>query len=207
MIQPTPTRDLWLGIGEVLGVICGLGFVACYTPLSSENFMSIIAVVCITAVIYGALRLALYRGTAERWGLPFSQKQNPAWSLQSLESDTLGCVVLGGFILAGAAPILVMRMLSPHAVSLSHPATYLIWCMVQDFLFFALVFRNLEDWMPVEVAIIITAALFGLSHYPYSVLVVLTAFAGGVWAYAFSETRSLILINAAHWLMGIMLLG
>ena len=156
---------------------------------------------------YICFSLFTCKGIAKRWGFPFSQPPDLTQSLNNLEEDISGYILLGGFFIAGAVPMLFLRMIAPQPIFVNQAFAYFAWCAVQDFLFFALVLRNLEDFIDLEIAIPITALLFGFSHYPYSMLMVVTALAGGVWGYAFAKTRSLTLITLSHWLMGIVLLS
>jgi hypothetical protein len=63
---------------------------------------------------------------------------------------------------------LLVKMVAPLP-SVNDPLGYLFWCAVQDFLFFALVQKNLQERVPGPVAVLVTALLFGLSHYPYGI--------------------------------------
>jgi hypothetical protein len=76
----------------------------------------------------------------------------------------------------------------PH---IAHPAAYLLWCAAQDFVFFSLVQRDLED----------------LSHYPYTGLIALTGLAALAWGAVFRLWRSLPLVTASHWVLGVFALG
>jgi membrane protease YdiL (CAAX protease family) len=201
--QPHPHQ----AIVELVLVIAGLGLLVWRSPLGTEGFEVRTGFICAVVFFYAAYRLVTHRGTAERWGLPFAKQPNPADSLRGLEEDTFGCVLIGGFFLAGAAPMMMVRLVAPPPVFVSQPAAYLVWCAVQDFLFFALILRNLEDYIDPSLAVGVTATLFGLSHYPFSLLMGVTAVAGAVWGYAFLQTRSLMLVTLSHWLMGVILLS
>lgn len=200
------------GLVELVLVVAGLGWLVRFAPLGSEGFEKKTGALCLVTLLYAAYRHAAYRlvtrrDMAQRWGLPFRQPVDPSASLRGFGEDTFGYVLLGSFFLVGAVPMLLVRMLANQPIYVEQAALYLLWCAVQDFLFFAIVLRNLEEYLDPVLASLVTALLFGLSHYPISVLMSVTTVAGGVWCYAFIQTRSLTLITLSHWLMGVILLS
>lgn len=195
------------GAAELFSVVVGLGLLMFFAPLGTPAFEDAVGLVGLLVFLYICFRLLTGKGVARRWGFPFSQPPDLTNSLNGLEEDVFGYILLGGFFIAGAVPMLFLRMVAPQPIFVNHALAYFAWCAVQDFLFFALVLRSLEDFMDPWIAVPITALLFGLSHYPYPMLIAVTALAGGVWGYAFTKTRSLTLITFSHWLMGIVLLS
>lgn len=194
-------------IAELIFVVTGLVLVVVFAPLGTSAFEGIVVATALAVFFYIGFSLWANKGVARRWGFPFSQPPDLTNSLNSLDEDVFGYLLLGGFFIAGAVPMLFLRMIAPQPIFVDHAFTYFLWCGIQDFLFFALVLPSLEDFIDAEIAIPLTALLFGLSHYPYPMLMAVTALAGGIWGYAFIKTRSLTLITFSHWLMGIVLLS
>ncbi len=194
-------------IAELFSVFAGMGLLVFFAPVGTPAFERGVVLIALSVLLYICFSLFACKETAQRWGFPFSQPTDLTKSLNNLEEDVAGYILLGGFFIAGAVPMLFSRMIAPQPIIVYHALTYFAWCAVQDFVFFALILRNLEDFIDLEIAIPITALLFGFSHYPYPLLMFVTAFAGGVWGYAFIKTRSLTLITLSHWLMGIVLLS
>jgi membrane protease YdiL (CAAX protease family) len=143
---------------------------------------------------YGLVRRP---GAVARWGLRLPRE---------VEGCREGCVTAGFLALAGLLPAAVVKWCveSPAA---PHPAAYLAWCAVQDFLFFALVQRDLEDLTHPVVAVAAAAGLFGLSHYPFTGFMVVSVLAGAVWGWLFHRTRSLAPVLLCHWLTGLLVLN
>jgi membrane protease YdiL (CAAX protease family) len=114
-----------------------------------------------------------------------------------------GMIVLG---LAALVPIVFLR----RAVGASYggdPSTYLLWCFVQDFLFFSLGLRNLLDFFNRHAAVLGAAVLFGLSHYPFGPFMLVTATAAVCWGYVFAWSRVLWFVTALHAVHGMFLLA
>ena len=107
-------------------------------------------------------------------------------------------------------PILFLRALVAHGYVTLPPikalSGYLIWCVVQDFLFFSLVLRNLLDFVNRHVAIVATAGLFALSHYPFYTFMGGTALVAFCWGYVFATSRVIWFVIVAHWILGLMIL-
>ena len=83
---------------------------------------------------------------------------------------------------------------------------YPIWGIVQQFIVLGVFARNLEDGfggrVPAWAVIFITAALFGLIHYPFPLLMLATFFLGLVYCWLFLRGYSLIALGIYHGLLG-----
>lgn len=87
------------------------------------------------------------------------------------------------------------------------PAPYLLWCVVQDFVFFSFFARHLEKLLPSSwMVCLVAGAFFGAVHLPFGVFAALTFLGGTVWAWIFLRTGSLLPIVGAHWILGMALL-
>jgi len=119
-----------------------------------------------------------------------------------------GCLVLAAFYLIALIPMAIARtFLLQLPFGVPNVALYLCWCAVQDFIFFGVTQRHLEDLTNPLLAVLLTAVLFGLSHYPFTDFVLLTTLAGLFWGYAFLRLRALWFVVLAHWAMGVVILG
>jgi membrane protease YdiL (CAAX protease family) len=177
-----------------------LGIQVKLTPLGHPYFPYVAGILCAATIgyaIYGLLRLPQ---SSQRWQL---------LPPRSYDGDELafGCMFIGTFFLAGLIPIVVIKAFD---FSLPRPAggawAYLLWCLVQDFIFFSLILRGLTDLVHPFLAISVSAILFGISHYPNLQMVAVTMFAGGAWGYLFLAARWLPLVTLSHWVMGLTLL-
>jgi membrane protease YdiL (CAAX protease family) len=189
--------DLRRSLPELLAVVAGLLLVVLLAPLGSPEFPRVTAAAGLVAAGYAAVRLALCPADAARWGLRLPRE---------LDGCREGCLTAGYLTLASLAPAAAVR-LGVEAPTAPHPAAYLLWCAVQDFLFFALVQRDLEDLAPPAVAVAGASALFGLSHYPFGSFMAVSVGAGAAWGWLFHRTRSLVPVVCCHWLMGLLVLN
>ena len=191
--EPAPVRAL-LEAGLTAGLLFA-GIV--WIPLGSRGFEWATAAACLCVFGYVAYSAIQHPAACRRWGLTPSDGD---------EGWVGGCLVLGTLYLASLLPITVARFFVelPHV---GQPAAYFVWCAVQDFVFFALILRNLEELTHPVPAVAATAVLFGLSHYPLSGLMVLTGLVGLVWGCLYAARRGLLLITACHWIMGVILLA
>jgi len=87
------------------------------------------------------------------------------------------------------------------------PAPYLLWCVVQDFVFFSFLARHLEKILPSSwMVCIVAGAFFGAVHLPFGMFAVLTFVGGTAWAWIFLRTGSIVPIMGAHCMLGMVLL-
>jgi uncharacterized protein len=99
-----------------------------------------------------------------------------------------------------------------HWPDILHPAAYLFWCVIQDFLFFSLILRGVERLFAGKVlghrhlAVVLTAGLFGLSHYPMWGFMAVTALIAVFWGYIFIRTRLLWPVTFLHFLLGLLVM-
>ena len=93
-----------------------------------------------------------------------------------------------------------------------HPGAYLFWGFVQDFLFFSLVLKNGDRLLADSVAwhrhfaVWGTAALFGLSHFPMTGFMLVTAVVAVFWGYIFLQCRLLWPVTVSHFALGLMVM-
>jgi membrane protease YdiL (CAAX protease family) len=201
-----PGYSQWRCLTELGICVLSLVVLARFFPLGSRGFSILTPLLSVIALVYVISRLRADRDLAARWGFQLARRVDSIYGWDA-EQEVSGCVTLLLTLFAGFLPPLFVRLFTPHSIYTNDPASYLLWCGVQDFLFFGLILTNVEDLAGSAVAIILTALLFGFSHFPYSTLMSLTTVAGGVWSYAFLQSRSLPMITVAHWLMGLVLLG
>jgi membrane protease YdiL (CAAX protease family) len=189
---------------EVAVVVGALLLNLAVAPLGTEAFVVVPVTASLAAVSYAVWCLVHRKGVCTRWGIaPGSLTFDP--------SDTqsrLGCTVLTSFFLISLLPMVLAKAFLLHLpFEVGDLGAYLVWCMVQDFIFFAVTQRHLEDLTHPLFAVPVTAVLFGLSHFPFVDFVLLTTLAGLVWGFAYFTLRALWVVVLAHWLMGSVILG
>ena len=143
-----PVRQLF----EPAAVAAGTGLVVGFAPLDSDRFVVVVPIVCVLATGYTLFGLVRFRGAAEGWGLV----PPPRSDLEVAH----GCLGVGILALASFAPIVLLHLFLERP-ALGHPAAYLVWCALQDFLFFSLFLRNLAGLITAHPAVLMTAVLFG----------------------------------------------
>jgi membrane protease YdiL (CAAX protease family) len=193
-----PPYPLYRTVWECTAVMTGVGLIVFALPLGSRGYLELCVAVSAIATVYGAYGLWRVPGTPRRWGLIGNPRRT--------EGIVYG---FGGAALMtalGAVPVVVGRSLIAHP-PLAFPPLYSLWCVVQDFVFFSLFLRNLVDRIPKSLAVGLTAILFGLSHYPFTEMVTLTAVAAVVWGYIYATSRVLWFVLVPHLLLGYLLLG
>jgi membrane protease YdiL (CAAX protease family) len=192
----------WEGPVELGLVSIFLVIVLLVAPLGTQVFIRMVYAACGCSIAYAAYRLIRTPGISRRWG--FQLDHDPTSSIQPI--NTGGCILVGSLFLASVLPMMLLKMFV-EVPNLPPATSYLVWCAVQDFVFFALVQRNLEDRMPAPIAIGITAMLFGLSHYPFTNFMMITALVGLLWGCLYWQTRSLTFLIGTHWIMGLITLS
>gem|GEM_PF-3446497 len=183
---------------EVGAVVCALALLVGFAPLGTAEFLVALPWIIVVSVLYAVWRLCRESGAAERLGFvaPYHIDQD----------DTYGCLFVGGLFFLSLVPIIILR-LTVTMPRVYAPWHYLLWCGVQDFLFFSLVQRNLEAHVHPAFAIAATALLFGLSHYPLTPFMLTTVVVGAIWGYLYHRTRYLLYVVVSHWMLGIIALG
>jgi hypothetical protein len=183
---------------EPIAVVTGLALVVAFAPLESTRFPDVVPVAATGTFAYAVVGAIWFRGAAEEWGLV----PPPRSDLEVVH----GCLGMGVLTLVSFAPIVMVHLLKTRP-AMSHPVTYLVWCAVQDLLFFSLFLRNAAGFVTVNPAVFLTAALFGLSHYPHGGFMYVTGLVGIVWGYVFVYTRLLWVVTASHFLLGVLVLA
>lgn len=192
---------------EFAAVALGVLLLILFAPLGSSSFAKAIAWTTGAAVIYACLRITINPSIAAHWGLPFCRSFGPAdWSTTEYD-DSFGYRAIGGFAAMSLMPVLFLRLLSPLTPTAPDAVQYLIWCLVQDFVFFSLGLGGLLRFTSSNVAIPVVAGLLALSHYPHWDLAGVTLLAGMCWGLIYERSKSLALVTASHWLLGMLLLG
>lgn len=191
-------------VAELAVVLLGLTAVIVFVPLSSWHFPWVCGAACVLAggyAVYGVFRRP---GMAAWWGF--------TWGGRDADDLAAGVWNTALLFLAALIPIGVVRYVVRRPDILSG-ATYLLWCVIQDFLFFSLVLRGLDRLLDGQlpghrhVAVFITAVLFGLSHYPLTGFMAATALIAVCWGYIFFRTHLLWPVTVLHFLLGLLVLS
>ncbi|MEO2088172.1 MAG: CPBP family glutamic-type intramembrane protease [Gemmataceae bacterium] len=198
---PKPSRGRV--VAELVVVLLGLAAVIAFVPLSSRWFPWVCGAACGLAggyAVYGAVRRP---GAAAWWGF--------TWGGRSEDDLAAGVWNTALLFLAALVPIGVVRYLVTRPTILDG-GSYLLWCVIQDFLFFSLVLRGLDRLLDGKLAghrhlaVSATAALFGLSHYPLAGFMAATALIAVCWGHIFFRTHLLWPVTVLHFLLGLLVL-
>jgi membrane protease YdiL (CAAX protease family) len=193
--SPYPThRKVW----ECAAAITGVGLIVFALPLGSSGYLALCVAASATALAYAAYGVWRVPGTPRRWGLIGNPRR--------AEGIARGFGWAFLMTAAGVVPVAVGRGLVTHP-PLAFPPLYSLWCIVQDFVFFSLLLRNLLDHMPKWAAVALAAAMFALTHYPFGEMMAVTAGAALVWGYIFATSRVLWFVFLPHLLLGYVLLS
>jgi membrane protease YdiL (CAAX protease family) len=193
-----PAYPLYRQVWECAAVATGVGLIVFVLPFGSRGYLALCAVVTAATLAYAAYGLWRVPGTARRWGVVGNPRRAEGIA------RGLGWAIL--MVAVGVIPVVVGRAVIERP-PLTSPVVYFLWCAVQDFVFFPLFLRNLLDHIPRPAAIVLTALMFALSHYPFVEMMAVTVVAAVVWGYIFSTSRVLWFVFLPHWLLGHMLLG
>lgn len=206
---PEPSVRTLLEAATACGLV--LSFVV-WSPLDDERSTIVQGAACLALVGYLIFDLmtsgwqswgllpADVRGDWRRLELPRPEVET-GWRTQAAIFGGLGLVTQLSIL-----PALVVSLLVDTPLR-AHPLLYLLWCVVQDVIFFVLIQRNLESWLPAFAAVGITAVLFGLSHLPYTGFALVTGVVAAAWGTVYLTSRALVCIIASHWLMGMLVLS
>jgi membrane protease YdiL (CAAX protease family) len=190
---------------ELVVVLVGLFAVMRFVPLDSRWFVAVTALACVLATsyaVYGALRMP---GAAKWWGF--------LWGGRYADDLALGVWNTGLLFVASLIPVAAVKCVGIRTPSVLHPVAYLFWCVIQDFLFYSLILRGIERLTNgylighTHLAVWLTAALFGLSHYPMLGFMALTGLIGVFWGYLFLRTHLLWPITGCHFLLGLLIMS
>jgi membrane protease YdiL (CAAX protease family) len=198
-LKPEPRRPISRrrALVELLVVVPALLLIVGLAPLNSPYFPVVSVGSSVVLAGYMIVRLVRRPDEAVRWRLLLPRE---------VESCREGCLSAGYLTLAGLLPAAAVRW-GVAAPTAPDAASYLLWCAVQDFLFFALIQRNLEDLVHPAAAVTVAAGLFGLSHYPFEAFMAVSAAAGAAWGWLYRRTGSLLPVLGCHWLMGLQVLN
>ena len=198
--KPSPAR----AAVELLVVLVALFAVIRDVPLSSRWFPWVCGGACLLGAGYAAHGARRWPGAAAWWGF--------TWGGRNRDELARGLFLTGVLFVFSLVPVAVVKCLvrTPAVV---HPAAYLFWCAIQDFLFFSLVMRGIERLTDGQVvghrhlAVSVTAVLFGLSHYPMAGFMAVTALIAVFWGYIFYRARLLWPITVLHFLLGLLVMS
>lgn len=197
-VDSPPAYSTHRKVAELAAVVIGLGAIILLTPVDSPDYWIPTFATIGGVVLYVLYGLIFIPGAARRWGFIGSPRRADGVARSALWTVVL---LLGSFL-----PVIAIRSVLDHPVLLQ-PKGYLFWCFVQDFVIFSLVLRNLLDFAPRHTAVWTAAALFGLSHYPYTGFMIVTGIAALWWGYVFASSRALWLVTLPHALLGVMVMG
>lgn len=193
-----PPYPLHRTVWECAAVITGVGLIVFVLPLGSPGYLALCVATSAVTAVYGAYGVWRVPGTPRRWGLIGNPRR--------AEGIAYGFGFAALMTALGVVPVAVGRALVSHP-PLAFPPLYSLWCIVQDFVFFSLFLRNLVDRMPRWGAVVLTAVLFGLSHYPLVEMALITGAAALVWGYIFAVSRVLWFAFLPHLFLGYVLLS
>ncbi len=189
---------------ELAVVLIGLAAILAFVPLSSWKFPWVCGAACVLAGGYAIYGVARRPGAAAWWGF--------TWGGRDADDLAAGMWNTALLFLAAIIPTGVVRYGVTRPMILDG-GSYLLWCVVQDFLFFSLILRGidrlLDGHLPGSrhVAVFLTAVLFGLSHYPLTGFMAVTAVIAVCWGYIFVRTHLLWPITVLHFLLGLLVLS
>lgn len=188
---------------ESVVVLAGLAAIVAFVPLNSRWFVAATAAAGALAAGYALHGVARRPGAATWWGF--------VWGGRDAEDLARGLYHSGLLFAVALVPVVAVKCLvrTPTVV---HPGAYLFWCFVQDFLFFSLVLKNGDRLLADSVAwhrhfaVWGTAALFGLSHFPMTGFMLVTAVVAVFWGYIFLQCRLLWPVTVSHFALGLMVM-
>ena len=189
---------------ELLVVLAGVSAVVAFVPLSSRWFLAVSGSACVLAVLYAVYGVLRIPGAAAWWGFTWGGRY-----ADELARGIWNTVLL---FLAALLPVALVKCLNVATPHPGHPIGYLVWCVVQDFLFFSLVLRGFDRLLSGKMAghqhlaVVVTAALFGLSHFPMVGFMAVTALIAVFWGYIFFRTHLLWPITGLHFLLGLLIM-
>lgn len=190
--------------GEIGAVVVALVGVVAFVPLSSRWFPWVCGAACVLAGGYAAWGASRRRGAAAWWGF--------TWGGRHEDDLARGVWNTALLLVASLVPVAVVKCLVTTPTVL-HPVAYLVWCVIQDFLFFSLVLRGVERLTAgklvghTHLAVAVAAGLFGLSHFPLYGFMAATALIAVFWGYIFLRTRLLWPVTALHFLLGLLVMS
>jgi membrane protease YdiL (CAAX protease family) len=199
---PKPSRGR--AVTELAVVLLGLCAVMAFVPLSSRWFPWVCGAACVLAGGYAVFGVARRPGAAAWWGF--------TWGGRSEDDLAAGMWNTALLFLAALVPIGFVRY-GVTRPTIIDGGSYLLWCVIQDFLFFSLVLRGIDRLLDGKVgahrhlAVLLTAVLFGLSHFPLAGFMAATALIAVFWGYIFFRTHLLWPVTVLHFLLGWLVLA
>jgi hypothetical protein len=193
---------------ELVVVLVSLFAVVAFVPLSSWKFPWVCGAACVLAGVYAIHGVMRRPGAAAWWEFTWGGRA------ERHEDDlAVGLWNTGLLAVVSLVPIAAIKCVRVPTPSVLHPAAYLLWCVIQDFLFYSLVLRGIERLTAGKLpghkhlAVYATAALFGLSHSPMLGFMGVTALVGVCWGYLFLQARLLWPITACHFVLGLLVMS
>lgn len=164
--------------------------------------------------LLGVLAVALiglgYRRTLRLWRahppvpLPYARRLRSAAAWAALFTGPAAAVLLAAGIALGHAqggwPGAAERVLNWHIVPAI--ALYVIWGLVQQFVFEFYLLGRLTYLMPAPAAIGVTALIFSAVHFPRVIVMLAVAVAAVVWAVLYRRYRTLLPLALSHAILG-----
>jgi hypothetical protein len=185
-------------------VILALALVVAFLPLSSPYFPWVCGTASMVTSGYALFGLSRWKDSAAWWGFVWGGRDEDELAKGLLYTILL---FLGALIPVGVVKCLV------KTPAVLHPVAYLFWCIIQDYLFFCLILRGLERLLEGNLvghrhlAILITAGLFGLSHFPLVGFMGITAVIAIFWGYLFFQMRLIWPLTGLHFLLGFLVMS
>lgn len=191
-------------VAELVVVLGGLFAVVAFVPLSNRWFPWVCGGACVFVGGYAVVG-ARRPGTAAWWGF--------TWGGRNVDDLATGVWYTVLLFFASLVPMAVLKCSGVRTPVVPHPVAYLVWCFVQDFLFFSLIQKGIERLTAGHLlehrhlAVAVTAVLFGLSHYPLVGFMAATALIAVFWGYIFLRTRLLWPVTILHFLLGLLVMS
>ena len=159
------------------------------------------AIVSSVVVSYASMYFVLHPRAGRYWGFRLPDR---------VEGLSVGAGVAAALfvaLLVGAVPVPGVQGLGLPTLCAS-PAVYLLWCIIQDFVFFSVLTGHLRKLGLRPWTVIGTSAVcFAFSHLPFLGFTSITFFGGLLFAWMYVRGRCIYAVTACHWLLGVALLG
>jgi len=184
-------------VGFAVGFAAWVGTNVAWDTYHPAAFAIISSVVATYAAMYFILHPRAYR----YWGFRLPDRVEGACTGAGVAAALLVAALLA------AVPVPGVRGLGLPTLCAS-PSVYLLWCIVQDFVFFSVLTGHLRKLGLTPAVVIGASALcFAISHLPFLGFTSITFFGGLLFAWMYVRGRCLYAVTACHWLLGLAILG